>query len=79
MSISKKGIKLSEEHKQNISEKVKSKFQESPAYNRSGNNVKKPIDRELLYQLYIVDNLSMPKIAKKLNCGKRIVFDNLNE
>jgi predicted DNA-binding protein YlxM (UPF0122 family) len=79
MSISKKGIKLSEEHKQNISEKVKSKFQESPAYNRSGNNIKKPIDRELLYQLYIVENLSMPKIAKKLNCGKRKVFDNLKE
>lgn len=79
MSISKKDIKLSEEHKKKISEKVKEKSQESPGYNRSGNNIKKPIDRELLYQLYIVENLSMPKIAKKLDCGERKVFDNLKE
>lgn len=79
MSISKKGIKFSEEHKKNISEKVRNKFQESPGYNRSGNNIKKPIDKELLYQLYIIDNLSIPKISKKLDCGERKVFDNLKE
>ena len=75
----KQGIKLSEEHKKSISESVKKKAEESPNYNRSGNNLKKPIDKDLLYQLYIVDNLSMPKIAEKLECSEKKVFDNLKD
>jgi hypothetical protein len=79
MSISKKGRKLTEDHKQKISENVKQKAQDDPGYNRRGNNIKKPIDRDLLHQLYIIENLSMPKIAKRLGCGERKVFDNLKE
>jgi hypothetical protein len=79
MSESKKGIKLSDEHKQKISEKVKEKSQESPGYNRNGNNIKRLIDKDLLYQLYIVENLSMPKIAEKLDCSEAKVFRNLDE
>lgn len=75
----KQGIKLSEEHKKSISESVKKKAEESPNYNRSGNNLKQPIDKDLLYQLYIVDNLSMPKIAEKLECSEKKVFDNLKD
>ena len=51
MSRSKKGRKLSDEHKQKISEKVKEKSQESPGYNRNGNNIKKLIDKDrILYE-----------------------------
>ena len=77
MSQSKRGRKLSDDHKQKISEKVKEKSQESPGYNRNGNNIKKLIDKDLLYKLYIVENLSMPKIAKRLGLGKKKVWDDL--
>jgi hypothetical protein len=79
MSASKKGVKLSEEHKQKISEKVKEKSQENPGYNRNGNNVKKSIERDLLYQLYIIENLSIPKIAERLKCSETMIFRNLKE
>ena len=79
MRKSKLGIKLSEEHKLNISEAVKQKAEENPFYNRAGNNLKQPIDKDLLYQLYIVDNLSMPKISEKLGCSEKKVFDNLKD
>jgi group I intron endonuclease len=79
MSNSKKGLKLSEEHRKNISEAVKLKSQETPNYNRSGNNLKQPIDRDLLYQLYITENQSIPEIAEKLDCSEKKVFDNLQD
>jgi hypothetical protein len=79
MRKSKLGIKLSEEHKLNISEAVKQKAEENSFYNRAGNNLKQPIDKDLLYQLYIVDNLSMPKISEKLGCSEKKVFDNLKD
>jgi group I intron endonuclease len=79
MRKSKLGIPLSEEHKKNISEAVKLKAEENPFYNRSGNNPKQPIDRDLLYQLYIVENLSMPEIAEKLDCSEKKVWDNLQD
>ena len=79
MSKSKRGIKLSEEHRKSISESVKKKAEESPNYNRSGNNLKQPIDRDLLYQLYITENLSTTLIAQKLNCSEKKVWDNLQD
>jgi len=79
MSESKKGIKLSDEHRFEISKSVKQKALEYPNYNRSGNNLKQPIDKDLLYQLYIVDNLSMPNISEKLQCSEKKVFDNLKD
>jgi group I intron endonuclease len=79
MRKSKLGIPLSEDHKKNISEAVKLKSQETPNYNRSGNNLKQPLDRDLLYQLYITENLSMPEIAEKLDCSEKKVWDNLQD
>lgn len=79
MSKSKRGIKLSEEHRKSISEAVKKKAEESPNYNRSGNNLKQPIDRDLLYQLYITENLSTTLIAQKLDCSEKKVWDNLQD
>jgi group I intron endonuclease len=79
MSNSKKGQKLSEEHKLKISEAVKLKAEENPFYNRSGNNLKQPLDRDLLYQLYITENLSTTIIAKQLDCSEKKVWDNLQD
>lgn len=79
MRHAKLGTTLSDEHKDKISNSVKKKFKECPNYNRSGNNIKSEIDKDLLYQLYIVDNLSMPKVAKKLGFGERKIFDSLKE
>ena len=79
MSKSKKGVKLSEEHRKRISEAVKLKSKESPNYNRSGNNLKQPIDKDLLYQLYITENISIPEIAEKLDCSEKKVWDNLQD
>jgi group I intron endonuclease len=79
MSNSKKGLKLSEEHRKNISEAVKLKAEENPFYNRSGNNLKQPLDRDLLYQLYITENLSTTIIAKQLDCSEKKVWDNLQD
>lgn len=79
MSKSKKGVKLSEDHRKRISEAVKLKSKESPNYNRSGNNLKQPIDKDLLYQLYIAENISIPEIAEKLDCSEKKVWDNLQD
>ena len=79
MSKSHKGKTLSDNHKEKISNSVKKKFKECPNYNRYGNNIKSEIDKDLLYQLYIVDNLSMPKVAKNLGFGEKKIFDSLKE
>jgi predicted DNA-binding protein YlxM (UPF0122 family) len=60
-------------------EKMKLRHKLFPNYNRSGNNLKQPIDRDLLYQLYITENLSMPEIAEKLDCSEKKVWDNLQD
>ena len=79
MSNSKKGKKLSQEHKLKISEAVKQKAEEDPFYNRAGNNLKQPLDRDLLYDLYIKQNLSTTHIAKQLDCSEKKVWDNLQD
>jgi len=79
MSKSKKGRKLSDEQKLKLSEGQKKKHAESPSYNRSGNNIKKNIDKDLLYKLYIIENLSMTKISKKLNCSEAKIYKSLKE
>ena len=76
MSESKRGVKLSDEHKKKISEKLKEKYLETPGYNK---RPKTFIDKDLLYELYIVENLSMPKISEKLNCSETKVFRSLKE
>ena len=79
MRKSKLGNKLSKEHKLKISKSVKQKFIEDPGYNRSGNNLKKEIGKELLYNLYIKENLSIPKISKILGFGEKKIWDSLKE
>jgi hypothetical protein len=76
MSESKRGVKLSDEHKKKISEKLKEKYLETPGYNK---RPKTFIDKDLLYELYIVENLSIPKISEKLNCSETKVFRSLKE
>ena len=75
MSESKKGIKFSDEHRQSISKSLKVSYMENRKIPNKGN----PIDKDLLYQLYIIENLSMPKIAEKLDCSEAKVFRNLDE
>jgi predicted GIY-YIG superfamily endonuclease/predicted DNA-binding protein YlxM (UPF0122 family) len=77
MRHAKLGTTLSDEHKEKISNSVKKKFEECPNYNRSGNNLSSPIDRDLLYKLYITENLTMPQCADKLNVSETTVFRNL--
>lgn len=79
MRKSKLGTKLSEEHKENISISVKEKAKENPYYNRGLGNSKIILDKDELYQLYIVDNLSMPKISNLLNISEKVVFNNITD
>lgn len=79
MRRSKIGTKLPDEQKNKISQSIKDRYVEYPNYNRSGNNLKKLIDRELLYNLYIVDNLSLNKISNKLGFSKKKIFTSLKE
>jgi hypothetical protein len=67
------------EHSYNTIEKMKLRHKLFPNYNRSGKNLKQPIDRDLLYQLYITENQSIPEIAEKLDCSEKKVFDNLQD
>jgi hypothetical protein len=67
------------EHTYNTIEKMKLRHKLFPNYNRSGNNLKQPIDRDLLYELYIKQNLSTTHIAKQLDCSEKKVWDNLQD
>ena len=79
MRKSKLGTILSEEHKEKISISVKEKAKENPYYNRGLGNSKIILDKDELYQLYIVDNLSMPKISNLLNISEKVVFNNITD
>ena len=78
MRYSKLGTKLPEEHKMKISEGVKKKFIDVPNYNKSSDK-KHIIDKDFLYQKYIIDNLSIPKLSKILNVSEKTIFNNLKE
>lgn len=79
MRVSKLGTKLSEDQKDRISQSVRQKYKDNPGYNRSGNNIKKIIDRDFIYSLYITDNLSIPTISKKTGLSQRKIYDTLKE
>jgi hypothetical protein len=66
-------------HGYNTKERMKIRHKEFPNYNRSGGNLKNVIDKDLLYQLYIIENLSINKISKKLKFGKKKIWDSLQE
>ena len=75
MRKSKLGKPLSEEHKEKISKSVKEDWKNNPR------EVERIIilSKEDLYQKYIIENLSMPKLAKFYNCSENVIFNNLKE
>lgn len=79
MRKSKLGSKLSEEQKEKISSSVKQKYVDNPNYNRNGNNTKTIIDKDALCKLYIIENLSISKISKKLGFSEKKIWQSLKE
>ena len=79
MRQSKLGTTLSDTHKKQISDSIKKVSKERPNYNRSGNNIKNIINKDLLYKLYIDENLSMPKISKKIGFSEKKIWQSLQE
>lgn len=79
MRQSKLGTTLSEEHREKISLSVKEKAKENPYYNRGLGNSKNPLDKDILYNLYIIENLSMPKISEILGVSETTIFRNLKD
>ena len=75
MRKSKLGITLSEEHKKKISKSVKDNWKDNPREF----DKKYIIDRDLLYNKYIIENLSMPKLSKIFDCSPTTVFRNLKD
>ena len=78
MRVSKLGIKLPEEQKKRISDGVKQKFIDNPNYNKSSDKTH-IIDKELLYQKYVIENLSLNKCASFFGTAKSTIFHNLKE
>lgn len=75
MRESKLGIPLTEEHKAKISKSlVESYINEPREYEK-----KIHLDRDDLYQKYIVENMSMPKLASFYGCSEKTIFSNLSE
>lgn len=79
MRVSKLGTKLPEDQKIKISESVKLKAKENPFYNRGSGNSRIYLDRDSLYQKYIVENLSLNKCASFFNVSKKTVFTNITQ
>lgn len=79
MRDSKIGTRLSESHKNQISESVKNTYKNRPNYNRRGGNVKKFLDRDLLYDLYITKNLSMPKVSEEMGVSEKKIWQSLKD
>lgn len=78
MRKSKLGCKLSEEHKHNISNSVTIKAKESPNYNKCYDKIH-IMDKDILYEKYIIENLSMPKLSKLFSVSEKTIFTNLKE
>lgn len=78
MRKSKLGSKLSEEHKQNIAKSIKEKSKKSPNYNKCYDKIHF-INKEDLYQKYIIDNLSIPKCSKYFKVSEKVIFNNLKD
>jgi hypothetical protein len=66
------------EHKWNTKEKLKIKHRDFPNYNKCQDRTHL-IDKNLLYQKYIVENLSLNKCAKFFNTSKHTIFRNITE
>jgi hypothetical protein len=77
MSQSKKGLKLSDEHKQKISQSLLDKSLD-PNYVKFQPRVWS-FQKDDLYQKYIVEDLSIPKLSEYYNCSEKTIFTNLKE
>ena len=75
MRVSKSGTKLSEEHRKNISKSLIESYISNPKIC----DKRIHISKEELYQKYIIENLSMPKLAVFFGCGVKTIFSNLKE
>lgn len=72
------GSKLSESHKKNISNALILKYQDEN-YFTSRYDKKYILDKDVLYQKYIIENLSIPKISKELGISEKTIFSNLKQ
>jgi len=79
MRVSKLGTTLPIEQRKKISESVKLKAKENPLYNRGVGNSRIHLDKDLLHQKYIIENLSLNKCALFFNVSKKTVFTNITE
>lgn len=59
-------------------EKLKIKHKEFPNYNKCHDKIH-ILDRDLLYQKYIIENLSMPILSKFFKVSEKTIFNNLKE
>jgi len=79
MRKSKLGSKLSKEHKLKISDSIKKKSSENPFYNRGKGNSRIILNKDDLYQKYIIENLSLNKCALYFGVSKKTIFTNITE
>lgn len=77
MRSSKLGTKLTDEHKKNISDSVKQSYIDNPELRIVEKTI--IIDKDLLYQKYITENLSMPKCGEFFNTSEATIYRNLKE
>jgi predicted DNA-binding protein YlxM (UPF0122 family) len=78
MRKAKLGTSLPKEHRENISKSVKDKSKEVPNYNKCHDKTH-IINSDLLYQKYIIENLSLNKCANFFNTSKHTIFRNITE
>lgn len=69
------GAKATEERKQNVSKALKEYYSNNP----SKNVPRIILDKDVLYQKYIVENLSMPKLSEELGVSQKTIFTNLKK
>ena len=72
------GKTTSEETKQKQSIATKEYAKNNPNFNKVFDR-KITLDKEKLYDLYITQNLSIPKISEILNISEKVIFTNLKE
>ncbi len=78
MRISKLGTKLPNEQREKIADSIRRKARENPNYNKCKDKTN-IIDKDELYQKYIIDNLSLNKCSSYFKVSKRCIFDNITE
>ena len=79
MSIAKKGRKLSKETTDKISKSIKDLNSINSFYNRGVGNSRIILNREELYEKYILENLSLNKCATHFKVSKKTIFTNITE